>query len=91
VRLFEAAACGVPIISDYWRGLETIFEIGREILVATETEDVLRYLREVTEAQRREIAHLARQKVLSSHTAAHRAEELEHYILQAASRHGVTS
>src|SRR5581483_548045 len=30
VRLFEAAACGVPIISDYWQGLETFFQPGEE-------------------------------------------------------------
>ena len=31
-RLFEAAACGVPILSDWWDGLEEFFEPGREIL-----------------------------------------------------------
>ena len=45
VRLFEAAACGVPIISDEWPGLETIFTPGREILVARSTEDALQYAR----------------------------------------------
>jgi spore maturation protein CgeB len=44
VRLFEAAACATPIISDYWDGLDTIFEIGKEILVAHSSEDILRYL-----------------------------------------------
>jgi spore maturation protein CgeB len=34
VRLFEAAACGVPIISDTWPGLETFFRPGEEILVS---------------------------------------------------------
>ena len=34
VRLFEAAACGTPIISDAWPGLAEIFEPGAEILIA---------------------------------------------------------
>ena len=40
VRLFEAAACAVPVISDDWDGLETFFVPGREILVAHEPHDV---------------------------------------------------
>jgi spore maturation protein CgeB len=44
VRLFEAAACGAAIASDNWPGLETFFSPGREILLATGAEDVVRYL-----------------------------------------------
>ncbi|MCC9135510.1 glycosyltransferase [Pontibacter silvestris] len=79
VRLFEAAACGTPIISDYWDGLETIFELDKEILVAKSAKDTLCYLREMCKSQRKSIGELARQKVLSKHTAAHRAQELESY------------
>ena len=39
VRLFEAAACATPIITDFWEGLDTLFEIGSEILVAKSPED----------------------------------------------------
>jgi spore maturation protein CgeB len=80
VRLFEAAACGVPIISDWWEGLDSFFDIGREILVAHDADDVLRYLRQTSVVERREIGSRARAKALSSHTAAHRAAELEGYI-----------
>ena len=41
VRLFEAAACGTPIISDAWPGLDELFEPDREILIAHDTDDVL--------------------------------------------------
>src|SRR3712207_6897251 len=34
-RLFEAAACGVPILSDAWEGIETFFAPGEELLVAS--------------------------------------------------------
>ncbi|HEV7298544.1 MAG TPA: glycosyltransferase [Tepidisphaeraceae bacterium] len=82
VRLFEAAACGVPIISDVWDGIETLFTPDEEILLARSTADVLRYLRQTSDADRRQIGERARQKVLSAHTAAHRAAELERYALQ---------
>ena len=89
VRLFEAAACGVPIISDVWPGLETIFAIGREILVAETTEDVLRILRDTTPAKRKSIAAAARRRVLSEHTAAHRAQQLE-MLLDLSARQSVS-
>jgi spore maturation protein CgeB len=80
VRLFEAAACGTPIISDYWEGLETFFAVDSEILVSRSAVDTLRYLRELPEEERKAIGERARQKVLSCHTAAHRAAELEAYV-----------
>jgi spore maturation protein CgeB len=79
VRLFEAAAAGVPIISDAWVGLEEFLEPGSEILIARSTADVLRYLTELPDAERLGIAARARARILSSHTAAHRAATLEGY------------
>lgn len=87
VRLFEAAACATPVISDYWHGLDTFFKIGEEILVASSPEDTLRYLRETPEEERRRIGERARARVLAEHTAAHRAAELESYALEAMGRH----
>jgi spore maturation protein CgeB len=80
VRLFEAAACGVPIISDCWEGLDSFLTIGSEILVADTTEDALGHLRRVGEAERRSIAAAARARILSRHTADHRATELEELL-----------
>lgn len=88
VRLFEAAACGTPIISDSWPGLEEFFTPGKEILVARSTTDVLAYLKEFSVASAREIGLAARKKVLSHHTAAHRAVQLENYLLEAATAEG---
>ena len=82
VRLFEAAACGTPIISDEWNGLEAFFEPGKEILVTHSPDETLGYLKELPESERRQIAHRARQRVLAAHTAAHRAEELERYLAE---------
>jgi spore maturation protein CgeB len=83
VRLFEAAACGVPIISDWWEGLDEIFEPDREILIARTSEDVLHYLRDISDADRRAIGARARKRVMREHTAAHRAAELERYVGEA--------
>jgi spore maturation protein CgeB len=84
VRLFEAAACGVPIISDWWPGLATIFEPGREILIARDSDEVLRLVREMPEPERAQIAAAARARVLATHTAEHRAAELEGYVAEVA-------
>lgn len=83
VRLFEAAACGVPIVSDFWEGLDTFFALGTEILVARTPEQTLEYLCDLPESERRDIGARARARVLAAHTAAHRAAELERYIQQA--------
>ncbi|HEV2728057.1 MAG TPA: glycosyltransferase, partial [Solirubrobacterales bacterium] len=77
VRLFEAAACGVPVISDRWDGLDRIFTPDEEILIADSTEDVLDFLDQVSEGARHEIAAAARRRVLAEHTAERRCELLE--------------
>ena len=86
VRLFEAAACGTPIISDSWPGLETVLVPGREVLVAESTEQLIAYLRDVSERERGEIARAARERILREHTAAHRAAELDGYVCEVMSR-----
>jgi spore maturation protein CgeB len=80
VRVFEAAACATPIISDCWQGLETFFTPGKEILIARTPQETLYYLRELPEAERAALARGARVRVLAGHTAAHRAAELEAHI-----------
>jgi spore maturation protein CgeB len=87
VRLFEAAACGTPIISDRWAGIETLFEPGREIVLARDPADVLAALRDIPEDQRTAMGERACRRVLAEHTAAHRAEQLERHLLEGLSRH----
>lgn len=86
VRLFEASACASPIVTDYWDGLETFFKIGKEILVAQSTQDVLTYLRDMSDTERLAIGQNAYKRVMAEHTAAHRAAELESYAFQALKR-----
>jgi spore maturation protein CgeB len=81
-RLFEAAACGTPIVSDSWEGLERFFEAGREILIANRADDVLAALDLPAEALAG-IADAARDRTLTEHTAECRAVELERTLEQA--------
>ncbi|MBL8659250.1 MAG: glycosyltransferase [Rhodospirillales bacterium] len=82
VRLFEAAGCGVPVISDDWEGLDSLLAPGEEILIARNADDVRRYLEEIDEDRRRAIGAAARRKVLAEHSAAARARQLEDYVAQ---------
>lgn len=82
VRLFEAAACGTPIITDPWNGLDHFFTPGSEILIANSPEETLHYLQHIPEEQRQLIGHRARQRVLAEHTSHHRALDLEAHIAE---------
>ncbi|HYD49882.1 MAG TPA: glycosyltransferase, partial [Terriglobales bacterium] len=75
VRLFEAASCGTPIVSDRWRGLEELFAIDEEILVADSPAEVVSAVGR-SDAELGRIAAAARARVLASHTAAARANQL---------------
>jgi spore maturation protein CgeB len=82
VRLFEAAACATPIISDYWPGLETFFALDKEIVTAASSDEVLRALKQIPESERRAIGERALVRVLAEHTSERRAIELEHYVAE---------
>jgi spore maturation protein CgeB len=77
VRLFEAAACGVPVISDVWSGIEEFFEPGREIVLAENCEDVAACLGEFDAERARKMGAAARARVLATHTGERRAAELD--------------
>jgi spore maturation protein CgeB len=79
VRLFEASACGTPILSDRWSGIDSLFEPGREIMLADSTEEVIAALSRASA----HIGEAARRRVLDAHTAAHRAAELESHLIEA--------
>jgi len=84
VRLFEAAACGVAILSDRWEGLDTLFAPDREILIRDRSEEVVDLLQRLSDAEVRAIGARARARILSAHTSAHRAQELERQVAESA-------
>jgi spore maturation protein CgeB len=75
-RLFEASACGVPILSDWWEGLDAFFEPDREILVARTTEDAVAAL-DLGDAELKRIASASRERTLAEHTSDRRVENLQ--------------
>jgi spore maturation protein CgeB len=75
-RLFEAASCGAPLLSDGWDGLESFFTPGEEILRVETADDVLRAL-SLSDRELGRVAEAARARVQAEHTAEHRVLELE--------------
>ncbi|MBV9538233.1 MAG: glycosyltransferase, partial [Acidisphaera sp.] len=74
-RLFEAAACGVPILSDAWDGLDSFFTPGLEIVVAHNTDGALAAL-DLPDAELARIARRARERALAEHSAERRARDM---------------
>jgi spore maturation protein CgeB len=87
VRLFEAASCAAPIISDRWPGLADVLPEREAILIADETDDVIWALNSIADADRRAMAHRARAIVLAEHTGTARALQLLRHIAEYTSGH----
>jgi spore maturation protein CgeB len=83
-RLFEAAACGVPLLSDSWEGIETFFAPGDEILLAKDEDDTLAALA-MPDAELQRIARRGRERIMDRHTSDKRANELVAMFERAAS------
>jgi spore maturation protein CgeB len=80
VRLFEASACGAAIISDYWKGLESFLTPNHDVLLPKDAYEVAQIIRTMPDADRIRMGLNARERVLSEHTAAHRAIEFEQIV-----------
>lgn len=84
-RLFEAAACGVAVLSDMWEGLETFFEPGAEVLIAHAAADAVAAL-DLPGPDVARIGAAARERVLAEHTSEHRARALLDLLMGLGSR-----
>ena len=84
VRLFEAAACAIPVISDRWSGLDEMFAPDREIILADDSDKVVDVLGSWDASRAAAMGRAARARVLGGHTAADRAAELEAWLIEAA-------
>ena len=78
-RLFEAAACGVPLLSDQWAGLSQFCTPGEEILLVDTAQDVLDTLC-LSDVELRRVAEAARARALREHTADCRVRDLERAV-----------
>jgi spore maturation protein CgeB len=75
-RLFEAAACGTPILTDSWAGLDAFFRPGIEILVVTSGEETLAAL-SLSDEELKRVGEAGRAMAMERHTASVRVLELE--------------
>src|SRR5690606_5956759 len=85
-RLFEAAGAGACNITDDWTGIDAFFEPGREVLVARTPDDVVRYVREITAEQAREIGRAARRRAIEDHSYSGRARQVDEILRAVAVR-----
>ena len=78
IRVFEAMACGIPLVSAVWRDAEGLFNPGQDYLVANDGAEMTRHLAMLKQNPRRarELARHARRTILERHTCAHRVDEL---------------
>jgi spore maturation protein CgeB len=78
IRVFEALACGIPLVSAPWRDDEHLFEPGADFLVARNREEMTRHLNALRDDPdlARAVAESGLQRVLERHTCVHRVDEL---------------
>lgn len=74
-RFFEAAACGTPIVTDYFEGLESFFECEKELLIARSADEVVSAIN-LPDTELKTLARRAKERTLDEHTGARRAQEL---------------
>ncbi len=82
-RFFEAAACGTPILSDWWQGLDEFFGPEEIVVVSNETDVIAALGRDDAELAR--MAERARQRTLEEHSGERRARQLINFLEEAAS------
>jgi spore maturation protein CgeB len=78
IRVFEALACGIPLVCSPWDDAEGLFVPSRDFLVARHGEEMKRHLRVLLEdtEMAQGLAQHGRETVLARHTCAHRVDEL---------------
>ena len=86
-RLFEAAACACPVLSDRWEGLDGFFTPGREILTA-DSPDAAAAALDMGHGELAAIGLAARERVLDEHTSDHRAGQLLDLLSETADAQG---
>lgn len=78
IRVFEALACGIPLVSAPWRDDEGLFRAGEHYLAAPDEAGMIRHLRDLRDDPilRVTLADAGRRAIEAGHSCAHRAAEL---------------
>ena len=79
-RIFEAAGSAACLITDAWEGIETFLTPDQEVLVAHDTDDVVRHLSLLDQQKAKAIGEAARRRVIAEHTYRHRALQLQRLL-----------
>lgn len=89
VRLFEAAACGAAILSDWWEGLDGFLTPQSELLLVRDAREVMDILRSMSDTERERMGQAARERILTCHTSQHRAMQFEEIVVRCGASHRV--
>ncbi|MDB5037681.1 MAG: glycosyltransferase [Bacteriovoracaceae bacterium] len=78
IRVFEALACGIPLLSTFWEDEEELFTAGKDFLIAKNEFEVRKWMKALSNepALRAELSTHGRQTILKRHTCRHRVDEL---------------
>ena len=78
IRVFEALACGIPLVSAPWRDAEGLFTPGEDFLIARDGAEMQRHLKTILHEPElaATLAQHGLQTILARHTCAHRVDEL---------------
>jgi spore maturation protein CgeB len=78
IRVFEALACGIPLVCSPWRDSENLFTAGEDYLIARDGTEMKRHLRALlSDGERaRSLAEHGRRTIRARHTCVHRVNEL---------------
>ena len=78
IRVFEALACGIPLLCSPWEDAEGLFRLGQDYLVARDEAEMRRHMQDVREdaALRQLLIDSGLETIRARHSCAHRAEEL---------------
>ena len=78
IRMFEALACGIPLVSAPWDDVEGLFRPGQDFLFARDGGEMRRYLRAILDDPElgRSLAASGLQRIADRHTCRHRVDEL---------------
>ncbi len=78
IRVFEALACGIPLVSAPWSDSEHLFRVGKDFLMASDGAEMTRMLAGLRDdgGLRADLARSGLETILARHTCAHRVDEL---------------
>ncbi|MBB1496563.1 glycosyltransferase [Paracoccus sp. MC1862] len=93
IRVFEALACGIPLVSAPWQDSENLFHPGRDFLFAQDGAKMTAHLRDLSNdpALRASLVAHGLDTIRARHTCAHRARELLSIAAMLGLNHGASA